>query len=65
MWLSVTGLVIRPRKTTIRPEAVRLRWSDKASVQEEGKDNQEGRFEIRMHCLQDQGTIGVEAMQAL
>jgi len=58
------SLVIRPRKASIRPQAVRLRWSDEACVPQEGKDNQEGRVEIGVHIMQDEGTIIAQALQA-
>merc|ERR1711939_1226829 len=59
------GLPIRARKASIRPQAIRLWWSNEARFPQEGKDNQEGRVEIGMHSLQDKGTISVEAMQTL
>jgi len=59
------GLSICPGKATIRPKAVRLWWSDKACVSQEGKDDEEGGVEIGMCQLQDQVTTVAEAMQAL
>merc|ERR1712144_184231 len=53
------GLPIRARKASIRPQAIRLWWSNEARFP------QEGRVEIGMHILQDKGTISVEAMQTL
>lgn len=62
---NLLGLIIRARKAKIRSQAVRLRWSDQTRVQEKGKDNQEGRVEIGVHIMQDQGPAGIEAMQTL
>ena len=59
------GFAFRPGKAQIRPQAVRLRRSNEARVPQEGKDDQEGRAEIRMHTMQDQGAIGAQALQAL
>ena len=49
-WL---GLAFRPRKAPIRPQAVRLWWSNKTRVPQEGEDNQEGRVKIGVHNMQD------------
>ncbi|OJD22727.1 60S ribosomal protein L44 [Blastomyces percursus] len=43
----------------------RLRWSNEACVQEEGKDHKEGCSAVGVHSLQDQGAAGSETMQAL
>lgn len=59
------GLAVRPGKASIRPQTIRLWWSDQACVPQKGKDNQESRVEIGVHTMQDQGTTVVEAMQAL
>jgi len=59
------GLSVRPGKATIRPKAVRLRWSNKACVPQEGQDDEESCAEIRMCFMQDQVTTVAEAMQAL
>lgn len=37
--INYPGLIIRARKAKIRPQAVRLRWSDETCVQKEGEDN--------------------------
>lgn len=58
------GLVIRTRKAKIRPQAIRIWRSDQTRVQEEGKDNQEGSVETGVHIMQDEGTTGIETMQA-
>jgi len=63
--LTFSGFPIRARKAKIRPQAIRLRWSDKACFPQEGKDNQEGRVETGVHVLQDQGTASAQALQAL
>jgi hypothetical protein len=47
------GLALRARKETLRPQAVRIRWSDQARLPQEGQDNEEGRVEIGMRQLQD------------
>jgi len=47
------GLFIRPGKATIRPKAVRIRWSNKACFPQESEDNQEGRAQIGMCQLQN------------
>jgi hypothetical protein len=62
--INCPGLIIRSREAKIRPQAVRLWWSDETCVQKEGEDNQEGRVEIGVHSMQDKGTAGAEAMQA-
>ena len=59
------GLPIRTRKAPIRPQAVRLRWSDETRVPQEGKDDEEGCVAVRMHVVQDQGAVGAQALQAL
>src|ERR1700728_481371 len=38
--INYPGLIIRAREAKIRPQAVRLWWSDETCVQKEGKDNQ-------------------------
>ena len=45
--------------------AVRIRWSDKARLPQEGKDDKEGRATTRMQFVQVQVAIALEAMQAL
>lgn len=64
-WLIDPGIALRTRKASLWSQTVRLWWSDQACVPQEGEDNKEGRVEIGVHKLQDKGTIGVEAMQAL
>jgi len=59
------GLRLRTRKETLRPKAVRIRWSDKARVPQEGQDHQEGRAKTGVHTMQDQGTAVAQALQAL
>lgn len=65
MLSPISGLPIRSGKAPIRPQAVRLWWSDEARLPQEGQDNQEGRAEVRMHELQNEGPAGTEAVQAL
>jgi len=63
--ILLQGLALRTGKAQIRPQAVRLRWSDEACVPQEGKDYEEGCPAVRVHTMQDQGTAGAEALQAL
>jgi hypothetical protein len=58
------GIAVRTRKAPIRPQAVRIRRSDKARLPQESQDNKEGCATVRMHTMQDKGSVGVEAMQA-
>lgn len=59
------GLALRTGKATLRPQAVGLWWSDQARLPQEGQDYQEGRLAIGVRQVQDQGSTGSEAMQAL
>lgn len=61
---SFPGFSIRPRKAPIRSQTVRLWWSDETRVPQESKDNKEGRVEVRVHIMQDEGTAIAETMQA-
>ena len=63
-YFDLIGFAFRSRKAPLRPQAIWLRWSDEASLPQKGKDNEEGGFEVGMYKLQDQGAIGVEALQA-
>ena len=65
MLTDETGLALRPGEATIRPQAVRLRWSNKARLPQEGQDDQEDCAAVGVRCLQDQDAISTEAMQAL
>ena len=51
--LTPLGLSICSGKAKIRPQTVRLWWSDEACVPQEGEDNQESRVEIGVHTMQD------------
>jgi hypothetical protein len=62
---AMTGLSFRTRKETLRPQAIRLRRSDKACFPQEGQDDQESRAETGVHTMQDQGTAVAQALQAL
>ena len=65
--LSLTnnlGLPLRTRKAPIRSQAVRVWWSDKTSVPQKSKDNEEGGAPVRMHAMQDEGAVGAKAVQA-
>lgn len=59
-----TGLPLRPRKTPLRPQTIGLRWPNKTCLPQESQDNKEGGVEAGVHAMQDQGTIGAQAMQA-
>ena len=59
------GLAVCSGKAPIRPQAVRLRWSDQACLPQEGQDYQEGCVEVGVRKVQDQGAVIAEAMQAL
>lgn len=61
----LSGLALRTGKASLRQEAVRLRRTDQARFPQEGQDHQEGCASSRVHELQDQGAIVVEALQAL
>ena len=62
--LTRTGVAVRARKASLRSQTIRLWWSNEARVPQEGEDYEEGRVKIGVHNLQDEGTTGVEAMQA-
>ena len=59
------GLVGSSGKASLRPQAIRLWWSDQARLPQEGKDHEEGCPPSRMYRLQVQGTTAIEAMQAV
>lgn len=58
------GIAVRARKASLWSQTIRLWWSDKTRFPQEGQDYEEGCVKIGVHILQDEGTVGVEAMQA-
>merc|ERR1711939_1148476 len=54
------GLPIRARKASIRPQAIRLWWSNEARFPQEGKDNQEGRVEIECTACKTKAQLALK-----
>lgn len=59
------GFSLRAGKASLRPQTIRLWWSDQARLPQEGKDNEEGCVKIGVHSVQVQDAITSEALQAL
>lgn len=62
---SSIGFALRPGKEALRPQAVRLRWSDQTRVSQESQDHEEGCVETGVRELQGEDPASTEAMQAL